>query len=289
MTTPILIITGPTAIGKTAYALQCAEEQGADIISADSMQVYRYMDIGTAKPTLAELARVPHHMIDIVAPDQPFNVTEFVSRFTSVREELISRGRPFIVVGGTGLYLRALIEGLSFPEAPPDMALRAQLEREAAEQGSSYLHDRLKALDPAAAERLHPNDHFRLTRALEVVITTGKPLGVQQKKGVPLISSYRLVCLTAPRETIYERIDRRVDMMFEQGLIEEVQKLLSMGYNKYLTSLQALGYKETIEYLDGALTKDALIERIKRKTRNFAKRQLTWFRSFEGVVWQEIE
>jgi len=288
MSATITIITGPTAIGKSAYALSHAEKSDAEIISADSMQVYHHMDIGTAKPSPEELRRVPHHLINIIDPDQPFSVADFVDRFKEVSDALDKNRKPYIIVGGTGLYLRALMEGFSFPKAKPDSAVRLSLEQEAKEKGSSWLHERLQTLDSVTAKRLHPNDRFRLIRALEVVLTTGKPLSEQQKKGEPLLKNYRLVCLTAPREVIYEKINHRVDQMFEQGLIEEVQKLLAMGYNKNLTALQALGYKETIAYLEGQYNKAALIELIKQKTRNFAKRQLTWFKSFNDVEYVEV-
>jgi tRNA dimethylallyltransferase len=285
----IIVITGATAIGKTSYAIRYAEEQAAEIISADSMQVYRHMDIGTAKPSPAELQRVPHHLVNIIDPDTPFSVADYVERFKEVKLLLEKQGKNYLVVGGTGLYLRALLEGFNFPSAVPDNELRQELQDGVKKHDANWLHNKLKELDPATAERLHPNDHFRLIRALEVVTATGKPLAEQQQKRTPLVGNYRLLCLTAPREVIYERINRRVDEMFSRGLVEEVQKLLAMGYNKNLMSLQALGYKETIEHLAGKYGRDELIELVKKRTRNFAKRQMTWFRSFRGLEYIEIQ
>lgn len=285
----ILMITGPTAIGKTTYAINHAIQYGMEIISADSMQVYRYMDIGTAKPSHEELRKAHHHLIDIIEPDTPFSVADYLERFKEVAKQLDSQNKQYLVVGGTGLYLRALMEGFSMPDVQPDTALRAQLQRDAEKHGGNWLHDKLQGLDKYAAERLHPNDHFRIIRALEVVIKTGKPLAAQQKKGDPVLKNVRMQCLTADRQVIYDRIEKRVDDMFERGLIEEVQNLLAKGYNKRLTSLQALGYKETIEHLDGKYTKRELIDLVKKKTRNFAKRQMTWFRSFRNVEWIPIQ
>lgn len=286
----VLLISGPTAIGKTTYAVNKAKELKGEIISADSMQIYRHMDIGTAKPTIKELATVPHHLINIVDPDQPFSVADFVGEFKKAKSKIEKNNKIPIVVGGTGLYLNALIKGFNFPVLPAQPQVRQRLRQEANEQGGRVLHDRLKKVDPVAATRLHPNDHFRVIRALEVAMTTGKPLSAQQKKGEPILEGkYQFQCLTAPREVIYHRIEERVDKMISEGLIEEVQKLMGMGYNKNLTSMQALGYKETIEYLEGKYNKEELIDIIKKKTRNFAKRQMTWFRSFKNIEWINVQ
>ncbi|MFC1517065.1 tRNA (adenosine(37)-N6)-dimethylallyltransferase MiaA [Candidatus Margulisiibacteriota bacterium] len=285
----ILLITGPTAIGKSTYAVEQSLKLDGEIISADSMQIYRHMDIGTAKPTKKELQQVPHHLIDIVDPEQPFSVSNYVEKFKEAKATIESKGRLPIVVGGTGLYLTALLKGFRFPVLPAQPQIRQRLREEANAQGGQVLHDRLKKIDPVSAARLHPNDHFRVIRALEVGMISGKPLSAQQKKGDPILDQYRLQCLTAPREVIYRRIEERVDKMIQDGLIEEVQKLLAMGYNKNLTALKALGYKEVIEHLAGKYTKEELEGLIKQRTRNFAKRQMTWFRSFKNIEWIDIK
>jgi len=285
----ILIITGPTAIGKSAYALKKAQELNGEIISADSMQVYRHMDIGTAKPAPVELQKVPHHLIDIIEPDEPFSVADYLERFKAAKADIEKKKKLPIIVGGTGLYLNALLKGFSFPVLPAQPQLREKLRKEAEEQGWEVLYQRLQKVDPATAARLHPNDHFRIMRALEVATASGKPLSAQQKKGEPLLGEgARLICLIADRNVVYQRINERVERMIAGGLIEEVQKLLAMGYNKNLNSLQALGYKETIEYLEGSYNKEELTEQIQKRTRNFAKRQMTWFRSFKDVEYVEV-
>ncbi len=285
----ILIITGPTAIGKSAYAIEQATKLNGEIISADSMQIYRHMDIGTAKPSKEEMSLVPHYLIDIIDPDEPFSVADFIQHFKAAKATIEAKGKLPIIVGGTGLYLNALLRGFGLPIVPPQLRLRKELREEAEKLGGQVLHERLQKLDAITAARLHPNDHFRVIRALEVVMTTGRPIAEQQKRGEPLIGGpYRLLCLTAERELIYTRINERVDKMLKAGLILEVQNLLAMGYNKNINAFKALGYKETIEYLDGQHTEDELAELIKQKTRNFAKRQLTWFRSFKNIEWVTI-
>ncbi len=283
-----LILLGPTAVGKSKLAVDLAKQINGEIISADSMQVYRGMDIGTAKPTLEERQGVPHHLIDIRNPDEEWTVSDFVEQANRISGDLVTRGETPIIVGGTGLYLWALLEGFSFPITPADKELREKLEREQL----SNLYSRLSAIDAEAARKIHPNDRKRIIRALEVYELTGKPISELQKKQLgdsPHLSvgnnHYSLIGINLPREEIYERINRRVDDMIAQGLSEEVKGLLAKGYSKDLFSFQALGYKEVVEYLDGKWTREQMIEELKKRTRNFARRQMTWFRRFKNVKW----
>ena len=292
-----LVILGPTAAGKSAFAIEQAQKLQGEIISADSMQVYRGMDIGTAKLNKTERQGVPHHLIDIRDPDEEWTVAGFVGEATRLSGDLAIRGKTPIIVGGTGLYLWSLLNGFSFPISPADKELRARLEAESL----PALYARLSTVDPAAAQKIHPNDKKRIVRALEVYELTGKRISELQEKRIlkePRINSrlnltansfagsYQLIGLSPSREELYARIEQRVDDMIKKGLIEEVKGLLEKGYSKELNSLQALGYKETIEYLEGRWTKEKMIEELKKRTRNFAKRQMTWFRRFENVDWR---
>jgi tRNA dimethylallyltransferase len=285
-----IIILGPTASGKTALAVELAKKINGEIISADSMQVYRGMDIGTAKPTEAERKGIPHHLIDIRNPDEEWTVSDFVNETKKAIEEIENKGKTPIIVGGTGLYLWSLVNGFSFPITPADKDLRAKLEKEPA----LALHSRLSSIDPAAAEKIHPNDKKRIIRALEVYELTGKPISQMQKNNStnsPHLSVgnsvYSLIGLNPPREVLYERINERVDSMISKGLIEEVAGLKAKGYGKKLTSMQALGYKEVLDYLDGKYSREEMIEELKKRTRNFARRQMTWFRRFKDVKWYD--
>lgn len=279
---PICII-GPTAIGKTEYALKLAREINAEIISADSMQVYRTMDIGTAKPSVSEQQLIPHHLIDICNPDDRFTVVDFVQQVGRLVPEIESRGKRVLIVGGTGLYLNSLFSGLCFTGATADSNLREELYCESAET----LHKRLANIDPVAAVNIHPHNKKRVIRALEVFQLTGLPMSEQLFK-TPLYDSYDIIGLECERPLLYEKINQRVEQMFEKGLLEEVQGLITKGYDKNLPSLQALGYKETLVYLEGLIASKAeLVAIIQQRTRNFAKRQLTWFRKFENVKWEQ--
>jgi len=286
-----LVLLGPTATGKTKLAIELAKNLNGEIISADSMQVYRGMDIGTAKPTLEELQGISHHLIDIRNPDEGWTVSDFIEQTNYLTKEIGNRKKAPIVVGGTGLYLWALLEGFSFPITPADKELRARLENEP----TSTLYGRLSTIDPKAADKIHPNDKKRIIRALEVYELTGKPISELQKRrdnNTPHLSvgyeDAHLIGLNLPREGLYERINQRVDSMIEKGLIEEVKGLLAKGYSKNLFSFQALGYKEVVEYLDGKWTKEEMIMKLKKRTRNFARRQMTWFRRFNNVKWFEV-
>lgn len=280
-----LILLGPTAVGKSKIAVELAKELNGEIISADSMQVYRGMDIGTAKPTPEERQGIPHHLIDIRNPDEEWTVSDFINECEQRINELENKGKIPLLVGGTGLYLWALIEGFSFPITPADKELRARLEKEQL----STLYSRLSTIDPEAAGKIHPNDKKRIIRALEVYELTGKPISKLQEHRTPSTDhrtqEYILIGLDLPRAELYSRIDQRVDSMIEKGLIDEVKGLLAKGYSKDFSSFQALGYKEVVEHLDGKWTKEQMIEELKKRTRNFARRQMTWFRRFKDVKW----
>lgn len=286
----VLVILGPTAIGKSKLAIELAKRLNGEIISADSMQVYFGMDIGTAKPSKEELEEVPHHLINIISPDRNWSVSDFVSNARSIIEDVIKRGKLPIVVGGTGLYLNALVEGYSFPLIEANKDIRERLEGEAKAYGSLHLYERLKKVDPDAAEKIHYNDLKRIIRALEVFELTGKPISKAQSKDEESLP-YELVIvgLDMDRKKLYEKIEKRIDQMVKSGLIDEVQGLIKEGYNKDLTSMQAIGYKEVAEHLHGKYTYDELINILKQNTRNFAKRQMTWFRRFKNVNWYDVE
>ncbi|MDD5382651.1 MAG: tRNA (adenosine(37)-N6)-dimethylallyltransferase MiaA [Candidatus Margulisbacteria bacterium] len=281
----MLILLGPTAAGKTKLAIELAKKLNGEIISADSMQVYRGMDVGTAKPTLEERQGLPHHLIDVLDPDEPWTVSDFVEQANKLTKDIVFRGKVPLIVGGTGLYLWSLLEGFSFPIAPADKELRAKLEKEQL----TALYSRLTAIDPAAAEKIHPNDKKRIIRALEVYELTGRPISHSQATRDPglVTRDQLLIGLNLPREELYSRIDQRVDSMIEKGLIEEVTGLLAKGYSKELPSFQALGYKEAVEYLAGKWTKEQMIAELKKRTRHFARRQMTWFKRFNNVRWFE--
>lgn len=275
-------LAGPTAAGKTAAALALAERLDAEIISLDSMAIYRGMDIGTAKPTKAEQERVHHHLIDAIAPHEEYSLADYVAAAETAAKEIVSRGRRVLFAGGTGLYLRGVLRGV-FEGPSADWEFRRGLEAAAASAGEGYLHERLKEVDPVAAVKLHPRDHRRIIRAIEVFHQTGEPLSAQQEHG-PLPESERpknVYWLYPPRDWLHERINRRVDQMLDEGLVEEVRNLLSAPMPLSRTARQALGYKEVIDHLEGRIDAGEMADLIKRRTRQFAKRQHTWFRNLE--------
>ena len=279
-----VLIFGPTAVGKTDAAIAIAQSLNAEIISADSMQVYRHMDIGTAKPSKDQRAKVPHHLIDCVNPDEEWTVSRFIESCEVIIKDIESRGKTAIIAGGTGLYLNAFINGFSFPIAARDEGIRQKLDS----LDTKELYGRLTLADPDAALKINANDKKRVIRALEVYELTGQPISMLQKRsGVPR-QDIALFCLNTDRETIYTRINKRVDEMIEKGLVGEVTSLLSKGYCADLKSMQALGYKEVVGYLNNEYSKDDMIELIKKRTRNFARRQLVWFRGFKEVEWVDI-
>ncbi|OGB88677.1 tRNA (adenosine(37)-N6)-dimethylallyltransferase MiaA [candidate division WOR-1 bacterium RIFCSPHIGHO2_02_FULL_45_12] len=284
----MIIILGPTAVGKSKLALELAKRINGEIISADSMQVYRGMDIGTAKPTKEEEQSLPHHLINIRNPDEEWTVSDFVEQTNQLEKEIASRKKTPLIVGGTGLYLWSLLEGYSFPVAPVNKELRQRLEKEPL----TTLYRQLTKIDPDAANRIHPNDRKRIIRGLEVYELTGKPMSELQKKRdnpshLSASNPHLILGLNLPRPELYERINQRVGQMIVKGLIEEVKGLLAKGYAKTLPSFQALGYKEVVEYLDGKGNKEDLLVELKKRTRHFARRQLTWFKRFKEVKWLE--
>ncbi|UCD77137.1 MAG: tRNA (adenosine(37)-N6)-dimethylallyltransferase MiaA [Desulfobacterales bacterium] len=286
--TKVIIICGPTGIGKTAVGIHLAEKFGGEIISADSMQIYRHMDIGTAKPTLEERRRVPHHMIDIVDPDEDFDAVQFSDGARTAIAVLNRQGCPAFVVGGTGLYIKALLHGL-FQSKPVDPKIRKRLKQELEQSGSSFLYERLEQIDPDTAERLHPNDSYRIIRALETIESSGESISKHhQNHGFeddPL--NALKIGLKIDRTRLYERIDHRVDLMIQAGLVEEVRKLLAMGYSAELKSMQSIGYRHMVEFLAERLPWGECVRTLKRDTRRFAKRQFTWFGADAQIKWYE--
>jgi len=286
----LLIILGPTAVGKTALSIEAAKVLAGEIISADSMQVYKGMNIGTAKPGKKEFSQILHHLIDIILPSKEWSVADFIERANELIPRIIKRGSLPIIVGGTGLYLNAFLEGFEFPIIPANKVLREALEKEAQKLGSETLHKRLKKVDKKAAEKINPNDLKRIIRALEVYEQTGKPISKLQKKR-PATKKYniKIIGLNMDRKKLYKRIEERVDNMIKAGLIDEVKRLIDAGYSKNLPSMQALGYKEAIGYLEGKYGKEEMIKLLKKNTRNFARRQLVWFRRLKDVKWLDVE
>lgn len=290
MKKPVLAVVGPTASGKSALGLAIARRFNGEIVCMDSMQIYRGMDIGTAKPTLEEQATIPHHMLDIVEPADTFSVSQYAQRVEPVLHEIESRGKRAILVGGTGLYLRALTQGLSLGGAEADEALRAKLHAmEAEPSGKERLHDWLKAVDPQTAERLHPNDVRRVIRAIEVYETTGTPLSQQERASVPdMPFNFKLIGCTMERERLYEKINQRVDRMLEAGLMDEVEGLLKAGVSPACQSMQGIGYKELVPCFQGRLSLEDAAVLLKRNTRHYAKRQWTWFKGERDVRWVDV-
>ena len=286
----VVVIIGPTASGKTKISIELAKAIDGEIISADSMQIYRYMNIGTAKPDREEMAGIRHYMIDEINPDEEFSVARYKEMAEKYIKEIIKKGKKPIIVGGTGLYINSLIYNINFSETVSDWNLRKMLGKEAKEKGNEYLHKRLREVDPEAAERIHINDIKRIIRALEVYEYTRRPISYHRELSRQKSPDYdfRIFGLTMDREKLYERINRRVDLMIEKGLVEEVKDLLRMGYGKNTVAMQGIGYKEIIFYLKGELTMDEAVYIIKRDSRHYAKRQMTWFRKIENVYWIDV-
>jgi tRNA dimethylallyltransferase len=283
---PVLAIVGPTATGKSELAMRVAREVGGEIVNADALQVYRGLDIGTAKPTVEERREVPHHLIDLLAPEERFSAGEHARRGRAAIEEIRRRGRQPIVVGGSGFYLQALFEGLS-PLPPSDPELRRELARRAAEEGAESVHAVLAAVDPATARRLAPADVQRVVRALEVAITTGRPLSrwiAERPAGEDPLPAVR-VALTLPRALLYDRIAARVARMLAQGWVEEVRGLLDQGVDPEAPAFQAIGYRQLVRFVRGGWSLEAAQADTVQATRRFAKRQLTWFRNEAEVRW----
>lgn len=284
---PLVILTGPTAVGKTALSIALAKAIGGEIISADSMQVYRHMDIGSAKVTPEEMEGVPHYLIDVLEPGQEFNVVVFQELAKQAAAKIYSRGHIPIVVGGTGFYIQALVYDIDFTENDEDTAFRRTLEEQAKREGAEALYERLRAVDPESCESIHAHNIKRVIRAIEFYEKTGKKISEHNREQRQNDSPYNFAyfVLNDDRERIYERINGRVDLMMAQGLVEEVRALRESGCRKDMVSMQGLGYKELLSYLEGETSLEEAVYLIKRDTRHFAKRQLTWFRREKEVIW----
>lgn len=282
----VIVICGPTASGKTALSIELAKRIDGEIVSADSMQIYKDMDIGSAKPTLEEMQGIKHYMLDFVSPEERYNVADYKEEAVEAIEEILKKGKVPIVVGGTGLYVDSLIYGIEYPKMEFDEEYRKELEKRAELEGLEKLYEEAEKIDPKAMKSISKNDKKRIIRVLEIYKQTGKTKTEQEiesrKNEVPY--DYKVFAINMERELLYDRINKRVDIMIEQGLIEEV-KGITNKYKEYPTAMQALGYKEIKEYLDGFITKEEAIEKVKQETRRYAKRQLTWFRKNKETIW----
>lgn len=287
----ICIITGPTAVGKSDISIKVAKSLNGEIISADSAQVYKYMNIGTAKLQKKEMQGVEHYMIDEVYPDEDFSVAIFRDKAEQYIKKITDKGKLPILVGGTGLYINSLLNNLDFTSSIIDEEYRKKLRDIAVEKGNEYLHSILKKVDPISYNKIHPNDIKRVVRSLEVYKHTKKPISFFQIKSKKQLCKYEFayICLNMNRQKIYDRINTRVDKMIEKGLVEEVENLLKMGYNKELISMQAIGYKEIINYIENKSSLEEAINTLKVNTRRYAKRQLTWFRADDRIFWINID
>lgn len=282
---PLLVILGPTSVGKTSLALELADHLPVEVVSADSRQIYRHMDIGTAKPTAAERARVPHHALDLVEPDENLSLAQVKRVMEAAIDDIHQRGKLPLLVGGTGQYISAVIDGWGIPEVPPDEALRAKLEAFAAQHGAAALHDRLRELDATAADNIAYQNVRRVVRALEVCIVSGQPISALQAKTPP---PYKTVVwgLTLERDALYAQADQRVWQMIEAGFVEEVRRLLAVGYPRTLPSMSGLGYRELAAHLEDGLALDEAVKLTQHATHDFIRRQYTWFRKMgERVLW----
>ena len=286
----VMVICGPTASGKTKLGIEVANKINGEIISCDSMQIYKDMNIGTAKPTKLEMSQAKHYLVDFVSPTERYSVAEYKKDAEKVIEKILSEGKTPIIVGGTGLYLNSLIYGIDYPNIETDLKYREELENKVNEEGLENLYNEAKKIDPEAIEKISPNDKKRILRILEIYHQTGKNKteieAESRKNGVKY--DYRIFVLNMDREKLYERINKRVDIMIEQGLIEEVKSLVKK-YTEFPTAMQGLGYKEMVEYLDNKITKEEAIEKIKMESRRYAKRQITWFKSYENAIWLNAE
>lgn len=284
---PLIVLTGPTAVGKTSLSIGLARAVDGEIISADSMQVYKYMDIGTAKISPEDMGGIPHYLISEFEPDEDFSVVKFQEYAKKYIKIIHDKGKIPILVGGTGFYIQAVLYDIDFEENDPDTSYRKELTELSQKYGPGYLHDMLAEIDPASAKAIHPNNVKRVIRALEYARLTGDPISAhnaeQRKKESPYL--YRYFVLNKDRDRLYESINQRVDIMLEKGLVDEVKHLMDLGYTKDLVSMQGLGYKEIIDYLEGTCSLEEAIYRLKRDTRHYAKRQLTWFKREKDVIW----
>ena len=281
----VVVIVGPTASGKTAVSIELAKKINGEIISADSMQIYKYMDIGTAKPTLEEMQGIKHYMLDVVMPDETFNVAKYKSMAESAIEGILKKSKVPIIVGGTGLYINTLVDGIEFADVPGDEEYRNELIEKGYREGAMSIYKELEKIDSESAKKIDPNNIRRVARAIEIYKVTGKTktqLDIESRKEVKY--DYRLFGMEWDRETLYNRIDLRVDKMIEAGLIDEVRNVTEK-FKISNTAVQGLGYKEVIEYLNGNISYEEMIEKLKLETRHYAKRQLTWFRRDKRIKW----
>lgn len=287
----LLIVTGPTAVGKTELSIALAKKYNGSIISADSMQVYRYMDIGTAKIMPEKMQGIPHYLVDVLDPSEEFNVVRFQQMAKEAIQDIYAKGRLPIVVGGTGFYIQALLRDIDFEETQKETAYREELTAFAHTHGAKALHDKLRQVDEKSAAAIHPNNIKRVIRALEFYKETKTPISEHNEEQQQRTSPYdfRYLVLNQNRSVLYERIEQRIDLMLKQGLIDEVAHLRDMGYTRDMISMQALGYKEILDYLDGITSLEEAVYILKRDTRHFAKRQLTWFRREPDVIWLDKE
>ena len=291
MRRPLVVLTGPTAVGKTSLSIGLAKALDAEIISADSMQVYKYMDIGSAKIRPWEMQGVPHHLVDVLDPREEFHVVRFQQMAKEAMEQIYSRGKIPLLVGGTGFYIQAVTRDIDFSQEGEDSPFRRELEALAREKGAEYLHSRLAQVDEESARKIHPNNVKRVIRALEFYEENHYPISLHNQQEQEKESPYNLAyfVLNAPRDLLYRRIDQRVDQMVEVGLLDEVRHLKDMGCDRSLVSMQGLGYKEILAYLDQEISFEEAIRILKRDTRHFAKRQITWFKREKDVIWMDKE
>jgi len=282
---PVIVVAGPTASGKTGLAIHIAKKFDGEIVNADSMQIYKYMDIGTAKPTKEEMAQAVHHLIDFVEPDAEFSVADYTDLAHEKIADIYSRGKLAVVCGGTGLYINSLIDDVTFGEMESDYALRAELRKIAENQGAQVLLDMLAEFDEESAKKIHPNNLKRLIRAIEFYKVTGVPISKHQQMTKLIESRYNplMMIIDHDRDVLYQRINQRVDIMLKEGLVDEVKSLMEKGYKRDMNSMKGIGYKEVMDYLEGNTSYEEMVEILKQSTRRYAKRQLTWFRRDERI------
>ena len=287
MKQPLIVLTGPTAVGKTSLSISLAKAVNGEIISADSMQVYKKMDIGSAKIRSEEMQGIPHYLVDVLEPEEEFHIVKFQQMAKKAMEDIYSRGKIPILVGGTGFYIQAVTKDIDFTEAQQENDYRKELEALAEEKGGEHLHEMLRKVDPVSADAIHAHNVKRVIRALEFYNQNGSPISAHNEEQKQHESPYNLAyfVLNMPRELLYERIDLRVDQMMKEGLLEEVSRLKEEGCHRGMVSMQGLGYKEILAYLDGEYPLEEAVRVLKRDTRHFAKRQLTWFRREQEVTW----
>ena len=287
MKKPLIVLTGPTAVGKTALSIALAKQLGCEIISADSMQIYKYMDIGSAKIMPQEMEGVPHYLVDVLKPEEEFHVVRFQQMAKEAMEQIYAHGNIPLLVGGTGFYIQAVTRDIDFTEGEEDRVYRSSLEEIAKTKGPEILHQRLQEIDPPSAASIHANNVKRVIRALEFYHLNGYPISRHNQQESEKESPYNLAyfVLNDERSHLYERIDKRVDLMMESGLVEEVCRLKAMGYDRSMVSMQGLGYKELLAWMDGEFSSDEAVRILKRDTRHFAKRQITWFKREKDVIW----